>query len=148
MLEIYGNLWEYHNNARWIAITTNGQYTKYGRAIMGAGCAKEAADRHKEIPGIVGAHVKSHGNVPLLMAGYRIITFPTKNNWKDKANLALIEKSARLIKAKIEECNIDDLVIPRPGCGCGGLDWERDVKPVLATIFDTGRYSIICPPRA
>lgn len=34
------------------------------------------------------------------------------------------------------------ILLPRPGCGNGSLNWERDVRPVLAPVLDD-RFSVI-----
>ena len=51
MIEIHGNLWQLP--ATWRGITTNGFVRKNGTAVMGRGCAREAATRFPGFANIV-----------------------------------------------------------------------------------------------
>lgn len=66
MIEITGELFEQECDA--IFLTTNG-YVKQpsGQAVMGLGVAKQAADRWKHLPGILGAAITNNGNRPQLL---------------------------------------------------------------------------------
>jgi hypothetical protein len=77
--------------------------------------------------------------------------FPTKGKWKENSILWLIEESARELKAQFlraashycsQGMNPPLVVVPRPGCNNGKLDWS-DVKSVLAPIFDADEFLII-----
>ena len=35
-----------------------------------------------------------------------------------------------------DENGYNKVLLPRPGCGHGGLNWERDVKPLLQERLD------------
>jgi hypothetical protein len=147
MKEVTGNLWTYPADVR--VITTNGFVKKDGKAVMGRGCALEAAKRWPTLPYELGKNLKIVGNVPVRLrqdaAGAALYTFPVKHHWYQKADLALIKQSAKLLVDKLDPLYPNDgghvIVIPRPGCGNGQLRWE-DVKPVLEPIFDD-RFHII-----
>jgi len=140
MKEIIGDLWYFHDKGYNIAITTNGTIRGDGKNVMGKGCAKEAQDRYAWLPELVGGWIKVGGNVPLY-CGERIFTFPTKYHWSGSASPDLIMASALEIKAMTEgsKCQI---IIPRPGCGLGGLKWE-EIGKLLAPVFDGDRFLII-----
>ena len=84
MQEITGNIWTYHNEGRWIIVTTNGSIRKDGAAVMGRGVAKELAIRYPDFPGTLGAIIRLSGNNVYAFAEYRIITFPVKEGWRKK----------------------------------------------------------------
>lgn len=140
MLEEKGNLWTVDCDIR--AITTNGFVKNNGACVMGRGCAKEAKDRFPGIEFLIGKLLKDAGNVPFYLIQENLLTFPVKHNWYEKADINLICNSAIhvLELAEFEEWN--KIVIPRPGCGNGGLNWETEVKPVLSPILDD-RFVII-----
>ena len=133
MREDRGNLWDFWDAGEWVAITTNGAVRKDGRLVMGRGCAREARDRFPNVDKVLGGLVLRRGNVPHVEHGARIVTFPVKHHWRERADLDLIRASA----TALARTWFDDrrLYIPRPGCGNGGLRWE-DVKPVLEPILD------------
>lgn len=143
MIEVTGNLWTYPADVR--VITTNGFVKKNGEAVMGRGCAKEASVRWPELPKILGRHLQTLGNIPLLFPAsvgiLNLVSFPVKHNWFEKADPELIRVSATVISAWADLNNWQTIVIPRPGCGNGQLKWE-DVKPILAPILDD-RFHII-----
>ncbi len=154
MIEVRGNLWDYECDA--IVITTNGFVKNNGEAVMGRGCALEAANRIDNLPARLGQHIKNHGNtLTVFWEGYQgyngedgdiwsidLITFPVKHNWWEKADLELIEQSCIDLKSWANETSYwKKILIPRPGCGNGGLDWE-DVKPILEKYFDDRFYVI------
>lgn len=147
MLEVYGNLWEYP--ARIIVITTNGSINKDGLAVMERGCAKEAADRFPNLRKELARYIKIYGlhTMPLQMASEEydnalLVSFPVKFKWNQKANLNLIEQSTKeLVETVSYYPNLKPIVMPRPGCGNGGLSWEQ-VKPVIAPILDD-RFHVI-----
>jgi hypothetical protein len=149
MIEVKGNLWTYPADVR--VITTNGFIKKNGECVMGRGCALEAAKKWPELPQILGSKITDHGNRVHVLLGRAgpdnaLLSFPVKHRWMEKADLELIRASAYQLEHIITEIEWgapDQLVVvlPRPGCGNGGLKWE-DVKPVLEPILDD-RFHVI-----
>jgi hypothetical protein len=65
-------------------------------------------------------------------------TFP---GWMSQAKLEVIETSAARLSTMADMYGWQSIVIPKPGCGAGGLKWE-DVKPSLQKYLDD-RFWII-----
>ena len=140
MIEVTGDLWTYP--AEWRCVTTNGIVQKNRELVMGAGCALEAKMKYPAIPAKLGELVKIFGNLPFFLHEYKLISFPTKNHWKDPSSIELIEQSARHIASFARIHEITSVLSPRPGCGYGRLLWD-DVKKVLEPIFNDDRFIII-----
>lgn len=138
MIEIEGHIWDLSKRESWsdnkaIVVTTNAMIKKDGTAVMGRGIALEAATRYLALPRMLAYHLELRGNVPCLFSFYEhvLITFPTKWDWRDASDPALIKQSAiKLVELVNEQNYLDEIYMPRVGCGNGGLDWE-DVKPLL-----------------
>ena len=154
MIEVKGNLWDYESDA--VVITTNGYVKGNGEAVMGAGCAAEAKNKFPSLPSHLGRHLREQGNTLCIfwgmIRGYNgedgteweqdLITFPVKHNWWEKADLDLIEKSSFKLRDWANECpHWKKILMPRPGCGNGGLDWGN-VKPILEKYLDD-RFFVI-----
>lgn len=60
--------------------------------------------------------------------------------WHMRADLGLIEESARKLVAYTDYYEWKKVVVPAPGCGNGDLKWS-EVKPILEKYFDD-RFSI------
>jgi len=136
MKEIKGNLWDYYDKGEWIVITTNGSIKKNGACVMGRGVAKDARDRFPNLDKVLGKAIDRFGNIVFVlnsMIGAKIITFPVKHHWQEKADLKLIERSCRQLEFVVREKSVVYLV--RPGCGNGQLKWSK-VKPVLEKYLD------------
>jgi len=147
--EVKGDLWTYAPAESVVrCITTNGFVKKSGEAVMGAGCAKEAAKRWPELPKCLGKYINEHGNkvflFPAMTGILNLVAFPVKHNWWEQADLALIEQSCQeLLALAAMYPHYTVFVIPRPGCGNGKLRWE-DVRPVLLKYFDADdRFHVI-----
>ena len=135
MLEKQINIWDIPDEDGVKAITTNGVVNEQGKLIMGAGIAKQAATKYPDLPLILGHYVNIHGNIPFYIVEYNIVSYPTKNNWRNTSPLKLIEQSAYLLVKRIEEEELEHVFLPRPGCSNGGKDWETEVKPLLEPIL-------------
>ena len=61
--------------------------------------------------------------------------------WACKAELELVAKSAKELVALADANNWKSVLIPRPGCNNGELDWEK-VDPILSEILDNRFCSI------
>jgi len=144
MIEKIGNMWE--EKCDWLCITTNGMIRSDGKAVMGAGVALQAKHRFKGIDETLAQKLRLRGNIVSLIAkdgDKLILSFPTKNNWRDKSDIALIRNSAIQLKAGFDKARIKPIVvIPRPGCSNGGLDWEH-VRDVIAPILVEDNFVII-----
>lgn len=138
MKEAKGDLRTYPANAR--VITTNGYVKWNGEAVMGRGCAREAALKYPDFPMVLGIDINIRGNHVQYwnFDGDVIWAFPVKHSWKENADIDLIMRSAKEIQ---EAMIFDSVVMPRPGCGNGNLDWE-DVKKVIEPILDD-RFTVI-----
>jgi len=58
------------------------------------------------------------------------LLFPTKNHWRDKADLPGIEKGLQWLQSNYQKEGIKSLAMPALGCGLGKLDW-KEVGPLL-----------------
>jgi len=148
MKEAKGNIWYMRGDA--ICITTNGFIKKNGELVMGRGIAKEAKDQFPSIAKTLGHKVSQHGNhVHILFEAighynghdgtewYQdIVSFPVKHNWWEVADMELIRRSSReLMKWADELPHWENVLLPRPGCGNGKLNWI-DVKREIENILD------------
>lgn len=146
MKEITGNIWELFEkeDVDAICITTNGVVKSNGELVMGAGIAKEASDRFPQLTRYFGSLVFLDGNIPHCFITDKekiIFSFPTKNNYKNKSVLYLIENSCKELKFLVDYNKLKKVILPRPGCGLGGLKWDV-VKPICEKYFDD-RFFII-----
>lgn len=64
------------------------------------------------------------------------LMFPTKENWRERANINGIEEGLRWLKDNYKKEGIESLAIPALGCGLGGLEW-CDVGPLMCRYLKT-----------
>jgi len=114
-------------------IPTNGSIKKNGDAVMGKGLAKQTADKWPHIPARLGCLLQDGNHTYCLYQRERghIYSFPTKNNWQEKASLKLIEQSLNELNILVETHNWNKILLPKIGCGCGQLNWESQVLPLI-----------------
>ena len=82
MIEIRGDLWSHLGKADVICITTNGFIKSNGDAVMGRGCARQAARRYPDMLKILGeANRKEGWRYPTFLKqdqGTQIWSYPVK----------------------------------------------------------------------
>lgn len=137
MLEVTGDLWDFHRKGFWVCITTNGATNRYGACVMGRGTALQAARLYPELPYLLGDALRIDGNHAVVFPVYKIITLPVKHTWSEPADIMLIQRSCQ--ELAIIQPQLDDphkcVYLPRPGCGNGGLSWAT-VRPVITGLLD------------
>ncbi len=60
-----------------------------------------------------------------------ILNFPTKEHWRSPSKIEFIEKGLQKLVQDAHRLQINDIAMPKLGCGNGGLDWESEVKPIV-----------------
>jgi hypothetical protein len=121
---------------------------------------------HRSFAARLGRSIEEHGNKvnEIIKGPPAIVAFPVKPTkstdqrkivahmrgrirtktipgWAVRADTNIIERSARQLKKLADEKGWKKVIIPRPGCGYGELNWV-DVKSVIETILDD-RFHII-----
>ena len=133
MLEACRDIWDYLGKGV-IAITTSGSLTRGGKAVMGRGVARQALLRFPNLPDELGRLLQEHGNhVHPLLDG--LVSFPVEESAWACPELRLIARSAKELRQLADREGWEMVVVPRPGCGGGGLEW-REVRPLLEKHFD------------
>jgi len=147
MTEVFGDLWEAAKDADALCITTNGSLVKLQgglvRGVMGRGLAWQAKQRNPNIEQVLGEQISQFGNhVHVLQTSMStreptryLLSFPVKHLWMEHADLQLIARSAHELVAAADKGGWQTVLLPRPGCGNGGLRWET-VQPIIAPILD------------
>ena len=128
--ELRKDIWSPDFDSYWRCITTNGVVAANGEAVMGAGVALEAATQYPWLKKRLGEALRKQLCVQLVPEA-RLIIFPVKHDWRQKASLTLIGQSCEALRKVIDGTGMK-IVLPRPGCGIrtGQLKWE-DVKPLI-----------------
>jgi hypothetical protein len=139
MREESGDLWDYLGRAI-VVLTTHGFVNAAGESPLPRGCARQGRERFPDLPRRLGALVAAGGN-HVFELGDGLVSFPVEHHWQQPPDLRLIERSARELVALADARGWPEVIVPRPGCGGGGLDWA-EVRPVLARYFD-GRFRVI-----
>ncbi|AMV70508.1 hypothetical protein JCM30471_25010 [Desulfuromonas carbonis] len=143
--ELSGDLWEFHQQGCVVAITTNGKVGGNGRNVMARGTARQAAERFPALPQRLGELIRQHGN-HVFDLGNGLVSFPVEHTPWEVPDLQLIRQSGRELRALADDRGWQRIIVPRPGCGGGGLSWG-EVRPLLETCFDD-RFWIIQAPAA
>ncbi len=136
--EINKNVWDIADDKSIICILTNNTITSNGRNVMGAGIAKEALDRNPNLDIQCANCIKNNNYILGIdkITGATLFRFPTKNDvWFD-SRLDVIENSLKELKYVAMLNKNYKIYLPRPGCGCGGLDWEIQVKSLCEKYLD------------
>lgn len=133
MQEQQTDIWTFSGTAV-IAITTNGSTTRDGRCIPGRGVARAAAERFPELRKRLGELLQTGGNhVYEIMPG--LVSFPVEDTPFSQPDKRLIRQSAAELRQLADKHGWQLIVVPRPGCGGGGLNWQ-EVRPLLEDLFD------------
>ena len=147
MRERPGDIFALHASTDAICLTTNGSVTHSGHAVMGRGVALQATYKYPKIRIVLGGLLRAKGNHVFVLYNMAagapaIVSFPVKHTWTHRADVNLIIRSAAELVLLTDAMAWQEVVLPRPGCGNGGLDWERDVKHRLEAILDS-RFLIV-----
>jgi hypothetical protein len=150
MHEISGDVWTIWNQTpnMVLCITTNGIVKSNGEAVMGKGIALEArCHLGNYITTILGKSITMHGNHvheiindnndPITAA----LSFPTKEDWRNQSSIDLIKQSSHELMAWLDSHPGKTALLPRPGCGNGGLKWDN-VKRAIEQILDDRVYVV------
>lgn len=60
-----------------------------------------------------------------------VLNFPTKKHWRNPSKKEYIEIGLKKLTERFSELGIHSVAFPALGCGNGGLDWEKVVKPMM-----------------
>ncbi|WP_053084465.1 macro domain-containing protein [Companilactobacillus ginsenosidimutans] len=60
-----------------------------------------------------------------------ILNFPTKENWRSKSKIEYIESGLKKFVETYADKGIESISFPQLGVGNGGLDWDKQVKPLM-----------------
>lgn len=131
---LYHNFLDVYNEGYTVCVTTNGFVKKDNKCVMGAGVAKIIRDNVKGLDLKLGRKLIDTGeNIPFWFPEERIISFPVKHNWWEKADLELIRKSCQhLVNLfdQLADTKQGIIFLPIPGIGNGQLKKE-EVLPIL-----------------
>lgn len=140
MFETVGDIWEHADRGAIIVITTNGSLTRDGRAVLGRGVARQAALRFPGLAEKLGRLLAEQGR-HVFDLGSGIVSFPVEETAWSQPDLRIIARSAEELRQLADRSGWQRVVVPRPGCGGGGLAW-KDVQPLLAPWLDE-RFTVI-----
>lgn len=141
MKEISGDIFKLMETGEFDAfcVTTNGIVKKDGKAVMGAGIALDCRERFPGVDERLAHVLKLNGNNVYHLGSYehgKILSFPTKNHWRDNSDIELIKRSCIQLQALIDKHGYKKVLLPRPGCSNGKLSWDYVKKNIENLLSD------------
>jgi hypothetical protein len=148
MKETSGNIWDWVDRAK-LVITTNVGWRSDGTNVMGAGLAKQAAQRYPGIAAWYGAWCRDHRSESCVVAHHThpLIFFPTKRlnpdaphlSWQYDSDFDTIRRS---LADLAQWPGVEPIAVPLVGCQNGGLK-EAAVLPVLREYLVSDRFVLV-----
>lgn len=90
---------------------------------------KKICNEHLLIPGDIWM---CRLNEPSLFGGMKqVMCFATKGDWRNPSRIEYIKRGLVLFVKNYKQYNISSIAFPKLGCNNGGLDWEKQVKPLM-----------------
>lgn len=105
--------------------------------VMGVGTALAFRDKY---PKCYKSYKKACNNADLTIGkiqalkmedGHIIVNLPTKKHWKNPSRVEYIEASFKKLAQYCSARGVKKIAMPKVGCGLGGLNWEKDIYPLL-----------------
>lgn len=66
-----------------------------------------------------------------------VLNFPTKQHWREPSTVEIIQAGLKKFIVTYEEDGITSIAFPKLGSGLGGLDWEKQVRPIMEQYLQT-----------
>lgn len=106
------------------------------RGVMRAGIALEFALRYPKmyeayVRDCDSCSVKTGKTYLYVSDGQKILNFPTKDDYKEPSLLDYLIDGLRYFVEHYKEYNAKSIAFPLLGCTNGGLDFEKEVKPIM-----------------
>lgn len=70
-------------------------------------------------------------------AGAIVISAPTKIHWSEKSTVPLISATLDALLVFCVDVGVKSIAMPALGCGLGGLDFVKQVEPLICAVFAT-----------
>ena len=104
--------------------------------VMGKGIAKRYKeiypDMYKQYQKFCEQHLLDIGKLWIYKSDTKwILNFPTKKHWRQPSKIEYVEHGLKKFVETDEEKGITSVSFPQLGCGNGGLDWEKEVRPLM-----------------
>jgi len=78
---------------------------------------------------------------------HRIVSFPTKDHWRDRSTLETIERGLDALRTEMVNygayCGQDSLAVPALGCGLGGLSWPSVSRLMEQYLSDIENIDVV-----
>lgn len=137
---VKGKIEDYIGRATAVAFTCSGSVAVSGKAVLGKGHVRDLAKIIPNLAEMLGEHIRKNG-LKVAEVTKRVVAFPSEYSWDSYADIGLIERSAQDLAKLTEEKGWQTVIMPKIGCGGGGLTWEA-VADVLDKHLDS-RFIIL-----
>lgn len=143
MQTVSDNIWDLHAAGYAVVIPTNTCFRGTGTAVMDAGLAKQAADRFPALPATYGKWLRGpHPEVPFA-APNRLFCLPTKRDWREVAQMDLIESGMDWLCQHYGE---ERVALPLLGAGLGQLDPDTILAYLSRRGAECPQWVLCLPP--
>jgi O-acetyl-ADP-ribose deacetylase (regulator of RNase III) len=75
--------------------------------------------------------------------GKYAILFPTKSTWRRNSDIEWIKSGLKDLCDIVLHLGLDSIAMPPPGCGNGGLDWDKEVGPLVHEWWDGSEVEVV-----
>jgi O-acetyl-ADP-ribose deacetylase (regulator of RNase III) len=128
-----------------VCIPTCRELNSRGELIMGAGLALEFKNKFPMLPSIFGEALRANPNAGVILTKFpeavvSIAAVPSKNKWREPADIQLINESLNCLVDYVNIHGVSTVLLPRLGCGLGGLNWFSCVRTLYDELLDTRFY--------